>query len=208
MKFQITAITIAILVGIALFFLGRFTAPKKIDMHQHAMDSLRMVARKAHTLQEYYRSQAELAYNRGLADEKATVVHHTVYRYDTAANHRLRKHLKDSIIKAMFSPDPSMDQSMFSDPVANGVLDLKSENKMLKADDKADSSAIVNYKEAYAAKDSALCQCEKALEAQQGLTAIANQNTANEKKEAKKQGFLKWVGFGVAGIFAVLASTK
>jgi|GEM_PF-4002318 len=208
-KLIVPALLVVIIVG--LIFASRFLngcSSDPVDYHEAVIDSLTRNLNKAITLQKYYNSQAELAYQRGMDVQKSKVIIRRIFSKDTAANHRFKKHVKDSMIKAMFTDDPTMDTSLFTEPVANGVLDLKSENKMLKSDDLSDSTTIASLKEAYHAKDSACNACGDALEAKGKLLGVSKENESTAKKEAKKQGLWKKVAIGVAVVFAIMAGAK
>lgn len=189
---------IALVIVVAGVMRGCGPEPEHDYTSQRTIDSLLRVVARQESRKVYYQGQAEAAYKRGLDAQKGKVIIRTIYRNDLKANRALNKHLKDSIIKATFALDPTMDESMFSEDVANGVLDLKSENKALRADDEIDSLTIGELKVAYHAKDSALLACDSAKQAGHDLTRLAAKDVAQAKKEALKQARMKWVGIGAA----------
>lgn len=95
------------------------------------------------------------------------------------------------------------------------VLKDRAELEMRRKDAVIDSIANFNLLQAYNYKDSALQQSTKALkEADRigqdwhGLKVISDDNLKVAKKEARKQRFLKWVGFGGMALIAVLAASR
>lgn len=203
-----SVIALALLIAVAGITVRKCGEPLPDYTSQKVIDSLKSQVARYKTRETYYNSQAEAAYQRGLDAQKAKVVIRTIYRNDIEANHRLKKEVKDSLIKAMFSSNPRMDSSLFSGEVADGVLDLKSENKALRSDDVVDSLTIGELKVAYHAKDTALLACDSALVVQGGLVGIAEKDTATAKKKAKRRGFLNWVLGGLAVVFAIIAVSK
>lgn len=124
-----------------------------------------------------------------------------IFVKDQAALKRLAKHVKDSLIKALFSPDPSLDSSMFSNEVADGVLSLESEVNLMKALSKLDSNKILLLQSKIMLKDSVIKDCGEVLD------QLAKTATANDRQQAAEIKKLKWwrrVLIGVASLAALL----
>ena len=189
-------IAITLLIALVLLWKFRPEAPSVDYTSQKTIDYLRTQVKGYKIRESYLSSQAELAYQRGIDAQKSKVIIRTVFKQDVEANERLRKQVKDSIIKAVFAVDPTMDSSIFSSSVATGILNMRSENKALQSIVEVDSVTIGELKVAYHAKDSACMACLDALRIQESLTGHAENDFATAKERAKKQARLKWIGFG------------
>ncbi|HQQ81956.1 MAG TPA: hypothetical protein PK059_02145 [Cyclobacteriaceae bacterium] len=95
------------------------------------------------------------------------------------------------------------------------VLKDRAELEMRRKDAMVDSIATQQLLNAYYYKDSALQQSVKALQESDrigqdyhSLYVETDKRLAAVKKEARKQKVLKWCGFGLAGLIAVLAATR
>lgn len=95
------------------------------------------------------------------------------------------------------------------------VLRDRAELEMRRRDAVTDSVAFQDLLRAYYYKDSALVQAGKALQESDriaqdwhGLLSESDKRLTVAKKEVRKQKVLKWVGFGLAGLIAILAATR
>lgn len=194
--------------AIALFFVGRCTAPKPIQSNdKHTIDSLNRRIAQSHQLAIIYKQNAQKAFQKGLDSQKAKVVVRTIYIKQIAKNHAMPATKKDSVIKEMFHVEYS-DSSKFTTHVANGILDLNTDNKALKADAKLDSVSI-------AAKDEGIIELGQALNSiteeggsKDGLIIEERNATNAAKKEVNKQKFLKWVAIITTFVVTTIAISK
>ena len=186
--------------AIALFFVGRCTSPKTENINTHKVDSLKRVIASKHNLAELYKRKAFKAMQRADEAQKVKVVTRTIYITQIAKNHSLPATKKDSLIKEMFHVEYS-DSSKFTNPIANGILDLGSENVMLKDNAESDSITIEAKDEGIKELGAALNEITLEGGAKDGLIVEARTETKAAKKEMRKQKRLKWVA--IIGIFTV-----
>lgn len=101
--------------------------------------------------------------------QQVKVVTRTIYRKDTTNNHRLTLLQKDSAVKARLLGD-LLDSSRLTGPLATRILDMQSENTMLRVNAHVDSMAIAGLDSAFQTLDSAYRECgyQKAMLKQQG----------------------------------------
>ncbi len=195
---------LAICLAVAVaFVLGWCTKPQPLDLHPQVIDSLNTSLKKALQLQEKYLADGRREYERGKAAQVVKVIHHTVYKRDTAHNHALPKHSKDSLIKVVLKV-PQTDSSTFTVPVADGVLDLASKNVLLENDQDSDSVTIASLFRAYADQDSAKHLADKALANREAVIDQKDQTIEKQSKEIHRQKFLKWVFLGLGVVAALL----
>ncbi len=109
----------------------------------------------------------------------------------------------------------SFSQISLSEKTAKLVLKDLAELDKRRALSINDSTKIVALTQAYYYKDSALTASIKATEeadriAQDwhGISSEKDKNLSTAKKEIRKQKILKWCGFGLAGLIAILAATN
>lgn len=187
--------------AIALFFIGRCTAPKpEIVDNKHTIDSLNRRIAQSQKINQLHKEIALKAIKKAQESQKVKVVIRTVYIKDTARNHALKPMEKDSVIKAIFGRAQS-DSSRFSKHIANGILDLKSESLMLKKASTLDSISL-------AAKDEGILELGQVINsltdegsAKDGIVIEERETNKKLKKEIRKQRRLKWLA--VSGIFVV-----
>ena len=187
--------------AIALFFAGRCTAPRAVAIdNKHQIDSLTRASTIAHKRALIAEELARKAYERGINHQKAKVIFRTVYMRDTAKNHAMKHEEKDSVIKKILNV-PLSDSSYFTTPVANGILDLGSENHRLKLNAYADSLSNASMKEAFGHMEIALIESGNAGEAKNQIIIEERETNKKLRKQIRRQKVLKWLA--VSGIFVV-----
>lgn len=187
--------------AIALFFVGRSTAPKvRVVDNKHKMDSLTISARTSGNRALMAEARAHKAVQKAINAQKVKVVVRTKYRADTSRNHAYRPQKKDSLIKEMFHVHYS-DSSRFSPPVANGILDLNSFSKMLRASGIADSISLAAKDEGIQELGYALNEMTNSGEAKNGMIIEERNTNKKLRKEIRRQKVFKWLA--VSGIFVI-----
>jgi len=187
-------------VAIALFFLGRCTHKPVVIDNSYKIDSLNRVVALKQIQIKLHQSNAIKAFKRGEESQKAKVVVRTIYRAQIKQNRLMRPSQKDSVIKEMFNVEMT-DSSRFTEPVANGILDMGAENKVLKVEARLDSTTM-------AAKDEGIKELGEVINAltdeggaKNDIITEERENVKKAKKEARKQKVLKWLA--VVGLFIV-----
>jgi|SRR6185369_4657736 len=102
-------VLVLIAIAVALFFVGRFTAPKPKKDYKAELDSINL-AYKAIDLQlkqnkdsiTLYKNKADSAYQKAIKEQKVKIVYKAQYEKDTARYHHLSVHARDSVIRAIF----------------------------------------------------------------------------------------------------------
>lgn len=191
------------LILLLAFYLGRRTAPVPDDLHPGVIDSLNLSLQQAIKLQNQYLADSRAAYERGIASQKVKVVSHTIYLKDTASHHSLPKSSKDSLIKTVLKVSQA-DSSVFTTPVADGILDLADENAMLNRDQDSDSTTIAELFNAYVNQDSAKNVTDRILANREAVISEKDQTIDHLQKQVEKQTFLKWVFLGLGSLVAIL----
>lgn len=170
-------IVLAVLCVVGTWYVVQSCADKRSYTHYRALqDSLGRVVVESRVREETLVKNARLAYKAGLDAQAVKVVIRTVYRKDTASNHRLTLHAKDSVLKT----DLPGDSTKFTDRMANKVLDIQSENKALKAEARQDSTTISKIKIAFHGIDSANMECHI-------QNATLTQSLSNAESRVKKE---------------------
>ncbi len=161
-------------------------------------DSLTNEVTQSRVREENARLNARTAFTRGLNAQSSRVIVRTVYRKDTAANHRLTLHAKDSVIK--HATGLVGDTTKFTDPMANKVLDIESVNKELRAELKIDSVTIGELMGAYYQLDTASEECHKQVE----LLTLSSKESRDQVRKERKKTRLWQVAAVVALVLACL----
>lgn len=198
-KFNKTYLAFCV-VAVALFFVGRCTHKPVVIDNSYKIDSLNRVVALKQLQIKMHQVNAVKAFKRGADSQKAKVVVRTIYREKIKQNHAMMPTQKDSTIKEMLKV-PYSDSSRFTPPVANGILDLGTENKVLKVEARLDSTTMV-------AKDEGIKELGEVINAltdeggaKDVLIIEERENVRKAKKEARKQKILKWTA--VVGLFIV-----
>jgi hypothetical protein len=124
----------------------------------------------------------------------------TIYINDRARNHSISHFEKDSIIKSLFSVEAN-DNSRFSRPVADSILDMEAKNRMLEANQNFDSITILAFAKTKAHLDSALISCNEESKAKDLILESKDKQVKKANKESRKQKRLKWIA--ILGLFIV-----
>lgn len=194
--------------AIALFFVGRCSGPKAVVIdNKHTIDSLTISAKASHNRALMAEERAHKAFQKGVDAQKVKVVIRTIYRNDTSKNHSYTPGKKDTLIKEMFHVKIN-DSSKFSTPVANGILDLRSENTMLKSNAALDSVSLMAKDEGIQELGYALNEMTASGEAKNGLVLEEREINKKLRKEIRRQKFFKWLAFGGLAIVTTLAISK
>jgi|SRR5690242_6967966 len=178
------------------------------DYNDKQIAELRAQVKKYEAREADHNRRAEEAFKAGVASQEAKVVIRTIYKTNKEEIRKLRKHVKDSLVKALFTPDATMDSSMLSDAVSTGVLDLNNDNSRLREEAKADSTSILKITEAYNEKNSALAVCDTVKAALTMQVKATTEDAETAKKKAKRRGLMNWLLGGLATAFAIIAATK
>lgn len=188
------------IVAVVLFFVGRCTHKPVVIDNSYKVDSLNRVVALKQLQIKMHQANAVKAFKRGAESQKAKVVVRTIYREKIKQNRLMRPTQKDSIIKEMLKV-PYSDSSKFTSPVANGILDMGAENKVLKVEARLDSTTMV-------AKDEGIKELGEVINAlieeggaKNDIITEERGNVKKAKREAIKQKVIKWVA--VVGLFVV-----
>lgn len=100
-----------------------------------------------------------------------------------------------------------------STKIAKAVLKDLADLDRLRADYKTDSVVIAKLTLAYTYKNEALqksiragIEADRIAQDYHHLYVISDIEVGLQKKEVKRQTFLKWIGFGVAGLVVILSA--
>lgn len=188
------------IVAIALFFVGRCTHKTVVIDNSYKIDSLNRVVTLKQIQIKLHQANAIKAFKRGADSQKAKVVVRTIYREKIKQNHAMRPTQKDSVIKEMFNVEMT-DSSRFTEPVANGILDMGAENKVLKVEAKLDSTTMAFKDDGIKDLGEMINAMTEEGGAKNEIITQERENVKKAKKEARKQKRLKWVA--VVGLFIV-----
>jgi len=186
--------------AIALFFVGRCTGPKIVIDNSYKIDSLNRVVALKQLQIKLHQANAVKAFKRGAESQKAKVVVRTIYREKIKQNRLMRSSQKDSVIKEMFNVKMT-DSSRFTEPIANGILDMGEENKVLKVEARLDSTTMAFKDEGIKELGEVINSLTEEGGAKNDIITEERENVKKAKKEARKQKILKWVA--VVGLFIV-----
>lgn len=191
--------------GIALFFAGRCSGPKpEIVDNKHTVDSLNRRIAQGYQLIQIYKQNAAKAFQKGIESQRQKVVIRTIYRKDTAKNHSYKPAKKDSLIKEMFKV-PYSDSSRFTNPVANGILDMHAEVHAFRQEAILDSISLEAKDEGIQELGYALNEMTASGEAKNSLVIEERNTNKKLRKEIRKQKFYKWLAFGGLAVVTTLA---
>jgi len=203
MKFNYIYIAFC-LAAIALFFVGRCTHKPVVIDNSYKIDSLNRVVALKQIQIKLHQSNAIKAFKRGEESQKAKVVVRTIYRAQIKQNRLMRPSQKDSVIKEMFNVEMT-DSSRFTEPVANGILDMGAENNVLKIEAKLDSTTMAFKDEGIKDLGEIINAMTEESGAKNDIIKEERENVTKAKKDAMKQKRLKWVA--VVGLFIVTTLT-
>lgn len=203
MKLDKTKLAFCIAI-VAALFVGRCTAPKsEILDNNHTIDSLQRRIAQSWQMQQIYKQNAAKAAKKAQEAQNRKPVIKIQYLKDTARNHAYKPSKKDSLIKEIFHIDKllNIDTNLFklrgakpsitlTSGFADGVLDMNSENIMLKSNAIQDSLTI-------AAKDEGIEELGYALNEMTASGEAKNEIVIQERETNKKlTRKLKWAKFG------------
>lgn len=186
----------------ALFFVGRFTAPKPV-INDNKQDSLVLRIKQLQKLKEVYEVEAKESYQKGIDHQNEKLAERERYFLNRERKHKLTLAKKDSIIRSALGLQS--DTSVFTHHAVNEIMDLNDKKELLEKEVVLDSLTIGSLKQSNASLDSALKICDEQLEAKAEIVLEVQDDLKDSKKEIKKQKRLKWlaivlglIGTGVA----------
>lgn len=197
--------------AVALFFFGRFTAPKPVvEDNKHTIDSLTRRVAQAHQLAQIYKQNANKAFQKGVNSQKEKVVVRTVYKADTSRNRKMKRVELDSTIRKIFGGKSSIDfdqkiDTAWTTGTLVNILDMNSENKMLKENAVIDSTTMVAKDEGIIELGQAINALTEEGSAKDGLVIEERENVRKLKREVRKQKRLKWVAIVATFVIGSLA---
>lgn len=191
--------------AISLFFTGRCSRSKPVVIdNKHTIDSLTISARVSHNRALIAEANAHKAFKKGIESQKVKVIVRTIYNNKIIINHALSPSAKDSLIKKMFHVEYS-DSSTFTQPIANGILDLGSESELLKANALIDSTSITELTGAYLQLDQALNESDTVSIVKDQIIIEERNTNKKLRKEIRRQKAFKWLAVGCIFVVTTLA---
>jgi len=106
---NIKTILILLAIAAALFFIGRFTAPKPVKDYKPQLDSIKLASKAIDVILKqnddsisFYKNKANQMYQQADGEQKVKIIYKIQYAKDTTYNHHITAVRRDSVIRAIF----------------------------------------------------------------------------------------------------------